>query len=145
MKLTPKICLDWYLEDGSLCKSGSNINLCTNGFTKKEVEFLIEILWRDLKIKATINKSGKNKAGIQKWVIYISRIEARKFLDQIGLCPVSCYLYKWDWKENKNELRKKIYLKKIKPFVLQGLTDWEICKLTGICHPTVKKYRELLI
>jgi hypothetical protein len=99
--LTPKSCLNWYLGDGSLRKN-SSIEIATHSFTEVEIEFLINALWRDIKIKSTKNKSGKSKFGIQQWVMYISPIESKKFLDYIGPCPVKCYEKKWNWKDNGN-------------------------------------------
>ena len=98
--LTSKTCLHWYLGDGCLHKKECSITLHTNGFAKKDVNFLIKKL-KKIEIKSTKNKQGKN------FIIRISRIEARKFLDYIGQCPISCYDYKWDWRVPDSILRRE--------------------------------------
>lgn len=48
LSLTPTTLAYWYFDDGSLDKSQRRIILCTDGFSKKDNEFLIDILKKDL-------------------------------------------------------------------------------------------------
>lgn len=102
LKLTPKICLMWYIGDGSIQhdyknKSTGLIKLSTNFFSKTEIE---NILIPQLKIfEAYISKTDKNQ-----FVIKIPRRKIKKFLTYIGNCPVKEYEYKWfvfDYKNKK--------------------------------------------
>jgi hypothetical protein len=137
--LTPEVCLHWYLGDGCLDKNGSHIVLCTDDFTECEVDFLIKLFKRDVKIISTkINIINR------RYRIRISRIEARKFLDYIGSCFVNCYQYKWNWKNSKLAIKKILYLKKIKQLMTKNLNSYTIHKITKISDSTVRKYRKLL-
>jgi len=90
--LTPSVCLNWYIGDGSLMRNArgrTRIKLCTDGFPKSDVLFLIEKL-RNLGIEASYWKSC-NRIGI-------SANYTKKFIDYIGACPGEIYKdygYKW--------------------------------------------------
>lgn len=92
LELTSLIARQWYIGDGSLAhpRNGNAwIILCTQGFKKEEVLYLIKQLqiWG---IKSTRQKSANS--------IYIGPRAVKKFLDWIGPCPhkiVSVYGYKW--------------------------------------------------
>ncbi len=102
IKLNPTVCLHWYLGDGSLNheKEGrSSIKLATCGFPVEDVELLVVKL-NELGFKAA-RHSNNNIIGI--------RVESTNdFLNYIGSCPVKCYKYKWDLRDNrKNSLIRR--------------------------------------
>lgn len=86
LKLTPLVCLMWYLGDGHLNKVGKYILMCTNGFEKEEVARLAAML---------------NGLGFTGWrqncnnSIYIPTKSTKDFLNYIGPCPIECYNYRW--------------------------------------------------
>lgn len=89
LKLTPIVCRQWYIGDGSLLKPGRvmpSIRLATCGF------FITDVLWliSELKQLGFLATYQQNNNGI-----YISAYSTKKFLDYIGECPVKCYKYKW--------------------------------------------------
>ncbi len=86
--LSPLVCKYWYLGDGGLHyvkKKFKGLRLCTQGFSRPEIEYLGEKL-TDLGFRNYIETKG---------VIGISPIPCRKFISYIGQCPVHCYQYKW--------------------------------------------------
>jgi len=105
LKLTPKICLMWYLGDGSIqqCYSENRtdlIKLSTNCFNEKDVdEILIPQLSYFFAYKVLNEKNQP--------IIKIPRKYVKKFLDYIGECPVESYKYKWDVFEYKYNKYKK--------------------------------------
>jgi len=95
MKLTPMTCRQWYIGDGNLAHYKNitrrpRISLATCGFSISGVEWLIKQLI-ELGFKAT------------RWpahnIIGISAYSTKQFLDYIGNSPVSCYDYKFNYKE----------------------------------------------
>jgi len=89
--LAPLTCRQWYIGDGTLyCgkKRKPAILLATCCFSDKEIFYLINQLGK-LGIKATKQKRN---------IIHISSYSVKDFLDYIGDCPVECYRYKWDYK-----------------------------------------------
>ena len=85
--LTPLVCRQWYIGDGSLAhpKYSKNIILSTYGFYIKDVKWLTKQL-NKVRIKA--NRQKKN-------AIHISANSVKNFLEYIGECPTKCYQYKW--------------------------------------------------
>ena len=107
--LTPATCMQWFLDDGSLCvarkKTKTNhIMLHTNGFTKQDVSMLIGLL-SDIGIQSHITLRNE---------IYISAGSTERFLSYIGKCPQDLehvYGYKFsltrrgtieDWRKKNN-------------------------------------------
>lgn len=90
LKLTPLICRQWYIGDGSLNKDCGYTRLNTQCFTSGEVDRLIMLLINlDFKVTKHADRS-----------IYISTYSTRDFLDFIGPCPKgieNIYGYKWNW------------------------------------------------
>ena len=88
--LTPLVCRQWYLGDGSLITNNKNyrVLLCTCAFPKPDVMWLIKQLreigfwavWQNGNMISIVNKPNK---------IF------NNFLEYIGECPVECYKYKW--------------------------------------------------
>jgi hypothetical protein len=94
LKLTPKMCLIWYLGDGSIQnhykdKRTDLIKLSTNSFTEKEITNIL--LPQLIDFEAYIGFTEKKQP-----VIRIPRRKVKKFLDYIGDCPVETYKYKWE-------------------------------------------------
>lgn len=91
LELTPLVCKQWYIGDGSLCNNEivrSNIMLYTYCFTIDCVEYLVKQL----------NKLGfKSTRQPSRNMIHISTKSTLDFLKYIGDCPVECYQYKWDY------------------------------------------------
>lgn len=110
LKLTPKMILNWYLDDGYCFvrdrskeyeKIGKgweqrtkqvSIGFCSESFTKEENEFLAKQLI-ELGIKCRI---GRCNSGTGYRVI-ISQLSAKDFLELIGPCPVKALEYKWNF------------------------------------------------
>ncbi|MBA7659156.1 hypothetical protein ES703_67129 [subsurface metagenome] len=87
--LTPLMCRQWYLGDGSL---GSGITLNTQGFTTIEINFLASLL-AGLELKTT--GSDTRLCG----TTYVWKKSVKDFLDYIGLCPNQIkpiFGYKWE-------------------------------------------------
>ncbi len=94
IELTPLVCRQWYIGDGSLShykrgKSRDTIKLSTKGFLVEDIDFLV-IELKKLGFKATRQLSDNN--------IYISTESTPAFLKYIGDCPIDCYRYKWELK-----------------------------------------------
>ena len=92
IKLTPLVCRQWFIGDGSLIhQKKSNkpyIKLATCGFLIKDVENLIKKL-REFYFIITRQMSSNS--------IHISTKSTKDFLNYIGYCPVECYQYKWSY------------------------------------------------
>jgi len=73
--LSPLALAIWVMDDGAKVSSG--IQLCTNGFVYKDVEFLSSILREKYGLKTSINKTG----GINQYVIYISKSSLEDFYE----------------------------------------------------------------
>jgi len=93
IELTPLVCRQWYIGDGSLISSNDNnghMLLCTCGFTISDIDWLVKKLrymgfWANrLKSNNTIRIKSRN-----------ANKTVRDFLNYIGECPVECYKYKW--------------------------------------------------
>ena len=90
--LTPLVCRQWYIGDGSLIKRKTRkdkpyIVLCTCGFSVEDVNQLIKKI-NNLRIEAK-RYSGNT--------IHISTYFVKKFLNYIGQPKVKCYQYKWSY------------------------------------------------
>ncbi len=91
IKLTPLVCRQWYIGDGSLHHKKykkyqyNSILLCSEGFPIFDIEFLVKKL-NELGFKSTKQKDNN---------IYISMKSTPAFLKYIGECPINCYQYKW--------------------------------------------------
>jgi len=89
LSLTPLVCRQWYIGDGSLNKKGKFITLNTQCFMSGEVDRLIMLLI-DLDFKVTKHADRS---------IYVSTYSTRGFLEFIGACPKeieNIYGYKWN-------------------------------------------------
>ena len=64
--LTPLALAIWIMDDGT--KSGKGLKLCTNCFTKTDVQSLCDVLGEVYNLKATVNSAGVKS----RYVIYIS-------------------------------------------------------------------------
>jgi predicted DNA-binding protein YlxM (UPF0122 family) len=96
IELTSLICRQWYIGDGSLShpkfkgkKQGNPyIRLATEGFLIEDVKWLITELKKiNFKVTWQPNNNG----------IRISPYSTKDFLNYIGICPVKCYQYKFDY------------------------------------------------
>lgn len=110
LKLTPICVRQWYIGDGSICKSKSKLNgkcynkirFYTDGFVKSDVEFLSNLLNGELSIKSIVTKrkSIYNEKTSYNYIIDINKIQDQiTFLNYIGDCPKqisSIYGYKWN-------------------------------------------------
>lgn len=97
LKLTPLICLVWYIGDGGLRTRTTNRNypsqtlsLATNNFKKECIEDILipQLSNFDAYIEPTTNK--------EQYLTTIPRRKIKDFLDYIGECPFDDYKYKWD-------------------------------------------------
>ena len=94
LKLTSKMCLIWYLGDGSLqqCyneKRTDLIKLSTNSFVQEEVDNILVPQLKKFGAYSALNEKGQ-------CIIRIPRKGINKFLSYIGECPVDSYKYKWE-------------------------------------------------
>ena len=90
LELTPLVCQQWYLGDGSLHKTQKYIVFCTQGFSSEGVDYLVNLLKKQ-GINSTMHKTRK---------IQISRKSVSDFFDYIGSCPIAIkqiYGYKWKY------------------------------------------------
>ncbi len=87
LKLTPLICRQWYIGDGSLSKDCGYVTMCTNDFTINEVKLLV----RKIRVNGLL-------ATYQRYnnTIRIPKAGVKDFLNYIGPCPIKCYEYKWN-------------------------------------------------
>lgn len=101
LKLTPLVCLLWYLGDGGLHqnykkKETTSIKLSVNCFLKEDIEkTLIPQLE---KFEAWVSKGDKGQP-----IILIPRRKIEDFLKFIGNCPFEEYEYKWNVFPYKNK------------------------------------------
>ena len=102
LKLTPLVCLIWYLGDGCLVHHNNSnqqhIKLATHCFTKEEQE---RVLIPQLQnFEAKLVKAGVKKSTNEtQYAIIIPRRHIQNFLNYIGECPLIEYRYKWDYHE----------------------------------------------
>lgn len=93
IELTPEICLHWYLGDGSISANRTlQLNLSTDGFSQKDVIFLLN----ELKLKG-LQPTMSNDRNIY-YVLHFFGKHALEFLKYIGTCPVESLSYRWDTK-----------------------------------------------
>lgn len=109
LQLTSLMVRQWYIGDGNLKRKFNkkynkyyyHISLCTNGFTKKETEFLSNLLNKTLNISSIIYKRKDyiNKDKGDGYIIYINKQkDINEFLTYIGNIPKeieNIYGYKW--------------------------------------------------
>lgn len=89
--LTPLICRQWYIGDGTLkylIRERPSIRLCTNGFMIDDVSWLVRQL-NNLGFKSTRQPADN--------IIHISVHSTKDFLNYMGECPVKCYQYKFEY------------------------------------------------
>jgi len=87
--LTPLVCRQWYIGDGSLKYSiheKPSIRLCTNDFIVNDVNWLVKQL-NNLGFKSTRQPVDN--------IIHILVCSTKDFLNYVGKCPVECYQYKF--------------------------------------------------
>lgn len=90
--------LHWFLDDGSTyltSKKYLNLVLCTDNFTRDEVEMLCGKLNDTFNLTARVGRNDKWKEGKDYHRIYLANGTAHDFLDIIGKPPVRCFEYKW--------------------------------------------------
>lgn len=58
--LSPRALAYWYMDDGSFKNDRNAAVLCTDNFSKTEVELLCEVLFLKFQIKTSIHKDGNN-------------------------------------------------------------------------------------
>ncbi len=119
LTITPITLLHWFLDDGYSSLSMKKyknpkynephlrVELCTNGFSERDVDKLVYKLKTDLNIesKKSARKIARDGAGVQ-YVIRIVESSHDLFFNTIGPCPCSSLSYKWK-KANKQNLRQK--------------------------------------
>lgn len=144
--LNKTICLLWYIGDGCICKSrkaSETIKLATNCFEREEQE---DILVPQLKqFKARTNICARNINGEPQYGIFIPHAQEEAFIEYIGECPFSDYMYKWNVRPYNNfsiNKNPEIIEKTIQLFKL-GNSAGTISKIVGIDRATVVKYLSL--
>lgn len=91
IKLTPLTLCVWHMDDGSVNPKDANVELNTQGFTRSEVNFLIERLGVDLGIKASEKTSSRKN----QFKIYIGRKHYFDFIEMIKPhVKWDCFVYK---------------------------------------------------
>lgn len=115
LKLTPTVLLHWFCGDGT-CNRTGGLTFCTDGFSRRDVDFLIKRLRDDLGIFATRAKGRKRG---QYKVLVNRRDEAIKVKNLIGGVVPRCCRYKLRFvrptlsSEELSELRRKLTDKQI--------------------------------
>lgn len=132
--LTPRSFAHWFIEDGSNNQKKRSLLISTNCFRFQDAEFLVEILFRDLGIKATVNKQ-RNKP-----VLHIGAYEYFRTIELLKpfiLWP--CFSHKTDTsqvriKRNPNMGTKlNLHLaKEIRSLHLKNHTAKDLAKLYGV-------------
>jgi hypothetical protein len=92
--INPETLAMWFLDDGSNCpqKRQKHCTLCTQGFTKREVEFLSNILYTSFVLKSHVQPQTYNK---NQFVLVLSGRSYYNLLDIIRPCiPWYCLSYK---------------------------------------------------
>ncbi len=89
--LTPIALAHWIMGDAYFTEGC--LKICTDNFTKDEVLKLIEVLYANFSIKATINKRT-NPDGAIKWRIRISKTSMDKLILLVRPYIISEMLYK---------------------------------------------------
>lgn len=69
--LTPQSLAVWIMDDGSYNKPRKEYKMCTNAFTFEDVDFLKDVLYRDLNLKSSVRKDRNQP------VLYILRPSTR--------------------------------------------------------------------
>lgn len=103
--LTKESLLHWFLDDGFSYRfkdkyknkeySYVRIFLCTNGFSKSDLEWICDKLKTEFKLIFTLSKKGLRKDGSQSYQLKLSQSQTNYFFDLIGECPVDSMKYKW--------------------------------------------------
>lgn len=142
LKLNSEMCLVWYIGDGGICNAdrSQNIKLSTHCFKKEEQEDILLPQLSDFDAK--IMKMSIGSKGEQQYSIYIPHRKINLFLEYIGKCPFSDYLYKWNFKKYKNRVstsqsdNEKYFIR----LYLLGLKCNQIAEVFDVDFNTVKKY-----
>lgn len=142
IKLTPLVCLIWYIGDGGLIKANKTqtIKLSTQCFNKEEQEkYLLPQL---IQFEAKIMKADIGKNGERQYYIYIPHRKIKDFLNYIGGCPFSDYSYKWKYQEYKNFCiaHNPNFIDEIIDLFFQGFSAGTIAKYEEVDRSTVVKY-----
>ncbi|MBA7548444.1 hypothetical protein ES705_40902 [subsurface metagenome] len=90
LELTPIVCRQWYIGDGSICKTSAKnpyLRIATQGFP------VIDVLGLVIKLKQLGFVANRNSDN----TLLIPVESAKDFLRYIGKCPAECYEYKWDY------------------------------------------------
>ena len=142
LKLTPMVCLIWYIGDGCICNLNrtQSIKLATQCFTKEEQERILIPQLQDFEAK--LMRADISKSGEQQYFIYIPKRNIKKFLEYIGPCPFSDYQYKWDYKEYKNFCLSQHpeFIQNMIYYFNSGMSANTIARLLGVDRNTVVKY-----
>lgn len=96
LKLTPTTALHWWLGDGYVSTRCGF--LCTDCFTKKEVDFLSELLNATFGLN-TKTYPRKNPSGKVVYRIYLPQKTLVKLLSIIGEPPIKSLSYRWEIKK----------------------------------------------
>ncbi len=109
--------LHWFLGDGccSINRNSAILVLCTDAFTKHEVEYLKKLM-KSIEINCTIQKNNR---------LRIPKKDMIAFFDYMGDCPIKCFEYKW--LDHKYLVLKQ---QNLKPFYSEiyylYLNDWSL-------------------
>lgn len=142
LKLTPLVCLVWYIGDGGIChgKRSEHIKLATNCFSKEDQE---TILLPQLQMfEARLMKADVDSVGNQQYFIYIPHNKEADFLNYIGSCPFSDYDYKWMTRNYINSVPKS-HTKDETDFCTDyknGMSYYEIAKKYSVDPSAVRYY-----
>ena len=108
LKLNAFILAHWYLQDGSNNPKKKSVRLSTQSFSLEDVEFLVEVMKRDLSIEATVNFSK------QQPTIHVGVNSYLKFIEIVKEYVLwSCFSYKTDVSEYDANTHKKIGVSKL--------------------------------
>lgn len=93
--LTPTTLLHWFCGDGKGGDAKGTLGLCTDSFSQRDVEFLIERLKEDLDISATKLRQGTTSRGRPRWQILVGQLDAAYRVQELIKREIpSCFAYK---------------------------------------------------
>lgn len=97
--LTEESLLHWFLDDGFSyvvnykgklgIKPHIRVCFCTNSFSKEDLIWVCDMIYKKFKLKFHLGKKGKG------YILILKESQSNKFFDLIGPCPIESLKYKW--------------------------------------------------
>jgi LAGLIDADG DNA endonuclease family len=108
--ITPKALLHWFLDDGTTSyiknKKSVKLSFCTDGFTEKDINFLVKRIYKKYGLIMHINKFKKSIEGKKQYRVLLCGSQTELFYKIIGKCPFKSLAYKWKYPERVKRVIK---------------------------------------